>query len=193
MWFPVSAEATGWVLRHSPHRGATLLVHLAVADSVNDQYGNRFWMAKGNLAAKVRMNRKTAIGAVAELVDGGFLEVLSARHGEVVEYRFLFPDAPVVYEGRGVARDHTPLSTDATGGVAPRHTNPREPKKKTKSSSFSTAVDPYADQQAARDREHERNAQAAAEPRPDVTDRDTSLDELRKIRAAHKARRRVTA
>ena len=50
----MSAEATGWVWRHSPWKGehAKFLLHLAVADVVNDAHGNEFWMSQANLAEK---------------------------------------------------------------------------------------------------------------------------------------------
>jgi len=102
----MSADAMGWVFRHSPYRGAVRLVHLAIADSVNDQHENELWMAVGNLAAKAQVARKTAGLALAELVAGGFLEVLESPRsgrdatGKVARYRFLFPDVEVQFETR---------------------------------------------------------------------------------------------
>ncbi len=97
----MSAEATGYVYRHSPFRGAMFGVHLAIADSVNDQYGNTFWLAKTKLAAKARMTENSAKTALDALVNGGFLEVLEESVGRYPsKFRFLFPEVEVVYESR---------------------------------------------------------------------------------------------
>lgn len=102
----------GWVFRHSPCKGATFQVHLAVADSVNDQHGNELWMAVGTLADKARVTRGTAIKAVGALVADGYLTALEPAvddegrpTGRPGRYRFEFPDdAPVEYESRWAAR-----------------------------------------------------------------------------------------
>lgn len=100
----MSAEATGWVWRHSHYRGAPLLVHLAIADSVNDQHGNELWMSLTNLARKARVSRSTAVEAVAGLVAAGYLEVLedhrTDRAGKPTRYLFLYPDASAVWDSR---------------------------------------------------------------------------------------------
>jgi len=142
----VSAEATGHVFRHSPHSGATFLVHLAIADSVNDQHGNELWMSTSTIAKKARVARQTASEALATIEAAGGLEVVEDhrhdRAGKPSRYRFLFPTATVYYESRGVTRDDTPAkevspeTTPASGGVSPvatrgvtrDDTNPREPK-----------------------------------------------------------------
>lgn len=107
----MSAEACGYVYRHSPYRGAELLVHLAVADSVNDLHEQRFWMSSATLAVKARCSRTTASAALAQLARDGFLDRLGGGRldGRPAEYRFLFPDVPVVYDTRkGVPRADTP-------------------------------------------------------------------------------------
>ena len=139
----MSSDAIGWTLRHSPYNGSTLLVHLAAADSANDQNDNELWMSVTRLATKARVYRTTASTAVTTLLDDGFLEVLvDHRHdkaGKPSRYRFLFPDVPVVYESR------TPpgVSSQTTGGVARDDTNPREPNPVPTSSS-SDVQDPGA-------------------------------------------------
>lgn len=143
----MSTDATGWVLRHSPHKGATLLVHLAVADSVNDLHDNEFWMGQERLALKTRLSRGTVSGALTELVAGGYLERLSpdpvetarwdgagrAGDGRPVRYRFVFVQgAPVVYEARrvpvGISDRSTEgdLSADRTGPVVDSYTEPKD-------------------------------------------------------------------
>ncbi len=51
----------------SPSSGAMFLVELMIADSVNDQHGNVFWMSNVNLARKARVCRETANRCVAAL------------------------------------------------------------------------------------------------------------------------------
>jgi hypothetical protein len=139
----MSAEASGYVYRHSPYQGITLLVHLAVADSVNDQHGNEFWMAQGKLAEKARCSRKAANEALATLLADGFLEVVQQSLGRPSRYRFLFPNPRVVYDTRGVSPEVTGSPKVSPGvtppsrnlspgvtGVSPEVTqNPKEPKK----------------------------------------------------------------
>jgi hypothetical protein len=142
----MSAEAVGYVFRHSPHTGAAFQVHLAIADSVNDQHANELWMATGTIAKKARVARQTASEALAEIVSLGGLEVVEDhrrdRAGKPSRYRFLFPVVAVHYESRGVTRDDTPpegvspettpgVSPTATRGVTTGDTNPREPKSTT--------------------------------------------------------------
>lgn len=98
----MSAEAVGWVYRHSPFTGLTFAVHLAIGDSVNDQHHNEFWMLMHKLAKKARTTRARAQKAVQVLVHGGFLERLESGGGRSRPslYRFSFPDVPVLYESR---------------------------------------------------------------------------------------------
>lgn len=92
----------GWVYRHSPFTGAMFGVHLAIADSVNDQYGNEFWLTNPRLAKKSRTSTASAKRGLTVLVEGGFLELLEESKGSSASlYRFLFPESPVVYESRG--------------------------------------------------------------------------------------------
>lgn len=124
----MSADATGWTIRHSPYKGAALLVHLAAADSANDQNGNELWMSVSTLGEKARVARTTASEVVTRMLADGFLEVLvDHRHdnaGFPSRYRFLFPDVPVVFETRAPRGGVSPLGT---GGVPGADTNPREP------------------------------------------------------------------
>lgn len=143
--------------RHSPYDDKTFSVHQAVADSVNDQYENQFWMTMGQLAKKARCSRPTAVEAMQRLVAGGFVEVLKESRGGGSDqweraslYRFLFPDKAVVFEGRlpkaGVKRLNTatvkPVNTAGVKpgtvgvksgdrdnkGIAPLQLNSNEPK-----------------------------------------------------------------
>jgi hypothetical protein len=137
----MSAEAMGYVYRHSPYKGAALMVHLSIADSVNDQNGNKFWMSLGKLAAKCRSTRQTTSAMVDQLCADGWLIELKREPGRTVLYQFVYVDAAVVYESRwGVVSDDRGVSPEVTGGVVSADINPIEPKCEPKSSS-STDVD----------------------------------------------------
>lgn len=126
----------GFVYRFSPYQGVVFSVHLAIADSVNDQFDNLFWMSTGRLAEKARTSRQSVSAAMMRLEMDGWLIVVERRDGSTVKYRFLFPEVDVVYESRRgvnpVDRGVTPrdrgVSTELTGGVKPVDTNPIEPK-----------------------------------------------------------------
>jgi hypothetical protein len=95
----VSAQAVGWVYRHSPLRGTAFQVHLAIADSVNDQNGYELWMAQPKLARKARVGRASCQRALDALVEAGLLELVRSGSGSTNLYRLLMPvDAPVAWE-----------------------------------------------------------------------------------------------
>lgn len=91
----LSAEATAWVWRHSPWRGQhhKFVLHLAVADVVNDVHDNLFWMAQSNLAEKAGVSRESACRWLGEAVDSGLLEVVrnGSESGKPNCYRFVMP------------------------------------------------------------------------------------------------------
>lgn len=146
----MSAEAVGYVFRHSPFTGATFAVHLAVADSVSDLNSNLFWMSQTKLAAKARCGRAAANKALKTLVEAGFIELEREGGGrsQTALYRFLFPQSEVQFESRHktVASDdsipgkvlqtvasasQTVASESKTVSRSDRHRtqeNPREPK-----------------------------------------------------------------
>lgn len=94
----MSAEATGWVWKHSPYSGAQLLVHLAIADVVNDVNDNQFWMSTSALAAKAKVSRNTVTTTLSDLVARALLEMVESgaatRRPSV--FRFLMPASAVV-------------------------------------------------------------------------------------------------
>lgn len=123
----MSADAVGWVYRHSPYTGVTFQVHHAVADSVNDQHGNEFWLAKPKLSVKARTSVASAKRAMETLTADGFLELLEESGGRAgSRYLFLFPDVPVVYDSRATGSPRTG-SFDKTnrliGQPQPAHQN----------------------------------------------------------------------
>lgn len=90
----MSNKALGWVFENSPYTGTKLVIHLAVADVVNDAYGNTFWMSNENLAKKCNTARPTVNTVLKEMVEDGFLERLDedkTGRGKTVQYRFLYP------------------------------------------------------------------------------------------------------
>jgi biotin operon repressor len=123
----MSAEAMGWTFRHSPYKGAAFAVHMAVADSVNDQHGNDLWLTQPRIADKARVSRDAVNKAMKRLVADGFLELLedNQRRGRANRYRFVFPEVEVAYESRfvpksaeGVVTDDTLPGGDPGGGAA---------------------------------------------------------------------------
>lgn len=90
----MSAEATGWVWKHSPLSGAQLLVHLAIADVVNDAHEHMFWMTTSKLAEKARVGRSATVTALRELVENGYLAVVESGggRGRGTTFRFIFPE-----------------------------------------------------------------------------------------------------
>lgn len=88
----MSAEASGWVWRHSPYSGNTMLVYLAIADVVNDRNDHELWMKVESLAAKARCGMTATRDALARLVEDGHLIVVDpgGGRGRARCYRFTF-------------------------------------------------------------------------------------------------------
>lgn len=157
----MSAEATGWVFKNSPYKGAAFAVHLSMADSVNDQNENEFWMSITNLGIKARVARETAARAVSQMVEDGVLELIqdNSNIGRPSRYCFLMPEGvtrdhtPVIRDDTPVTRDHTPVIQD--------HTNPSrtqvEPKENPKNLSSPSASEPVVERPAAKKKERARN------------------------------------
>jgi hypothetical protein len=91
----MSVEAMTWVWKNSPYRDATLVVHLAVADVVNDVYQNEFFMSVPSLAVKARCSQNTARRALHAMLDDGLIEILTPNNkgGRSMpnRYRFIMP------------------------------------------------------------------------------------------------------
>ena len=128
----MSAEAVGYVYRHSPYTGATFTIHLAIADTVSDQNNNQFWMATDNLAAKTRTSRRTTQKAIDQLCEDFFIvETRPANQHQPATYRFLFPPVDIVYETRtGVQSVHPGVQSTTPRGAttAPEPNTTQEPK-----------------------------------------------------------------
>jgi hypothetical protein len=81
-----------WVFDHSPYELGTRLVHLAIADSVNDENGNEWWGGDRLLAQKARVSVRMVERARATMIADGLLTPTKIRHpsGNKV-YRFEMP------------------------------------------------------------------------------------------------------
>ena len=113
----MSAEAVGWVYKFSPYSGAAFSVHLAIADSANDQHGMELWMALGKLGRKSRVSRSTTSEIVATMVSDGMLELLEQSQGgrhRPSRYRFLMPPGTAQFFGYQW-REGTPTETVLSG------------------------------------------------------------------------------
>lgn len=98
----VSAAPVAWVFEHSPLKGASLLVHVAIADSVGEGYDYRFWMGQAKLAAKARVTRGSVVKAIDELENLGLITKVkdNQAEGKPNVYRFEMPDVETVWEYR---------------------------------------------------------------------------------------------
>jgi hypothetical protein len=99
----MSSEALGHAWRYSAHKNASFLCLIAIADIVNDQNSNQFWMSHKRLADKTRLGLSSVKTALNELEDTGWLVRVSEVFGETVRYRFVFDDKrAVVFDSRVV-------------------------------------------------------------------------------------------
>jgi hypothetical protein len=87
----VSVEAMTEVFKHSPYTLGTRLVHLAIADVVNDGHDWLFWGAQSSLAAKAKVSRRTVMDAIDKMINDGYLALVEERPGYPNAYRFLRP------------------------------------------------------------------------------------------------------
>lgn len=99
----MSSDAIGWVFKHSPFDGPTFVVHLALGDVANDVHDYELWMSTETLAKKAHVSRSTAVRALRELTEAGFLEVV--KPGGATR-------KPTVYRMRGLTE--TPTSVTQT-------------------------------------------------------------------------------
>lgn len=89
----MSAKAVGWVFEHSPYRGHAFVIHLAIADVVNDLHDNELWMHNANLAQKARCSGTTVRDTQREMVKAGYLIRLGGEtggRGREAGFRFVF-------------------------------------------------------------------------------------------------------
>ncbi len=147
----MSAEATGWVWKNSPCEGSQLLVHLAIADVVNDLHANEFWMSTYSLAKKARVSRSTVVSTLSDLVKAGMLEVLKegARDRTPTRYRFC---------GLGQSGGGLGQSEAVTSAVSARNTKEPNEHKKARPVSGLVLDEPFTEEQRAAAKERAREA-----------------------------------
>jgi hypothetical protein len=121
----MSNECVGWVYRCSPYKGAAFAVHLALADSANDQHGYEVWARQGWVAEKARTTRKTVNHVFAVMAEDGLLELLeksSGRRGPN-RYRFVMDERDPVWTPQpSVTSRDTQVSPTVTVSVTSRDT-----------------------------------------------------------------------
>ena len=121
----MSLQAMGWVISESPYRGSAFLVHLMIADVVNDQHGFEFWMSNDRLAKKARISRQTVNRAIRQMVlDGALVPVGTERCGNV-RYRFHMAST-------GPCEQTKQVSPEATAGVTPGDTKQKRTQREHK-------------------------------------------------------------
>ena len=103
----MSAEATGWVWKRSPYKGhhAKFLLHLAVADVVNDAHGNEFWMCQSALAEKTGTGVRVVSTWLADAVERGLLVLVGdgSKTGRPNRYRMVMAEGGTQSEQTGYA------------------------------------------------------------------------------------------
>jgi hypothetical protein len=148
------------VYDHSPYEGKRLVIHLAIADIVNTDYDNEFWMSNEKMAKKSRCTREYVNKTLKLMVTDGFLVPIGdgmcqGAGKKTVRYRFVMPnvnsDAPVNSDQVNVNSEQLNVNSDNLNvnserendalNVNPVHINPstttqertqEEPKKEPK-------------------------------------------------------------
>lgn len=78
-----------WVFDHSPYTLGTRLIHLAIADIVNDDNDWLLWASKSKIATKAKVSPPTVTAAFARMVKDGYLELIESHVGRPSVYRFV--------------------------------------------------------------------------------------------------------
>lgn len=105
----MSIRLMTWVWEHSPYKGATLLLHLALADHANDQ--GTCWPSQKRLAIKARCSERAIRGMIKQMMADGHLELERHSNGRKTNlYRLITPEI------------------FATGSTLPPHTGSFPPK-----------------------------------------------------------------
>lgn len=124
----MSSQAMGDAFSRSPYRGDRLLVHLAIADVVNDLNGNRLWATRSTLAEKARVSVPTVARALADMVRDGWLEVVTAGGGRGNPTEYLYQLGGKPSHGETDNSETGSLEPETVSGAAIRPlTIPREP------------------------------------------------------------------
>lgn len=89
----LSSQAIGSVIEHSPYKGAAFAVHMIIADVVNPQNGNKFWMSFNSTAKRARITRRATIIAIGKMVQDGLLRLVEKRDNNSSVYEFILPSS----------------------------------------------------------------------------------------------------
>lgn len=109
----MSAEAIAHAFKYPTNHAAMTLVLLAMADTVNDQNDNLFWMSHSGIAAKTGLTRVTVLRACERLLAEGRIVLVEKRLGETNTYRYQL-DTPVNATQEVYTVDAPPLYKDDT-------------------------------------------------------------------------------
>jgi len=113
-WGPDFPVTTDLPLAESTIR----LVALAVADVVNDLYGNEFFSSVTKLATKVGLSRETVGLVLRHLCDTGVLVLVETRPGGTTRYRWVgVTDHPSGSYPQPVGTIRQGVTDDPSGGV----------------------------------------------------------------------------
>lgn len=93
-------------LAYSP---AVRLVHLVIANCVNDMYEEEFWASVATIQRQTGLARSTVQNAIGLLVEFGHLEMLSEKPGKPTRYRFIYTPSLKVAEDRAARESGTHL------------------------------------------------------------------------------------
>lgn len=126
----MSAEATGWVWKNSPWKGHhhKFVLHLAVADVVNDANDNEFWMSQRNLAEKAGVCLRSTSEWLGEAVSTNVMTLVqdNSRAGKPNLYRLNLPDS---------GGKHAVPTRSAQDAYPGKHAVPTKQKEELKNSS----------------------------------------------------------
>ena len=92
----MSVEATKWALTNSPYSGTFKVIHIVIADIVNQKNQNECWVSERHLAQRAQCDVRTVRRAKSRMIADGLIEVIDASHGprKNNRYRFLMPQTP---------------------------------------------------------------------------------------------------
>jgi hypothetical protein len=88
----MSVSAVTWVFEQSPYKLASRLVHLAIADVVNDDNGWLLWATQSKIAKKALVSPATVSTTMNRMCKDGYLELVEKEPGRPAVYRFLRPN-----------------------------------------------------------------------------------------------------
>jgi len=193
----MSAEAVGYVYRHSPYLGARFQLHHAIADSANDQNDFLVWLGVKKLATKTRLTPRSVVSGLAQLTRDEFLELVDGQHGQSrgATYRMLFPDVPVVYdslEGRSTSAKRSLVKSTTSEIDDTNRCNPPRPLVQSTVSSPSYELKELKEPKRARSAPRDELFEALC--KVDGIDwNNATKSELGRIRSVHKNLREVNA